>query len=172
MFYELPPLNASLFLIDKQYERRKIKQITKAAGTSILRFVPDLLWAPVTFTQYAIRPLADRIRIRNQSYRIRHGLVFNYGSPESIREKAISYKRRHDFLIGDELTFILLARHTMLRALRRFLKAHNVDMKQFSDQEQTIIKKTNNYSVGTVKAKNVAVGDKSRASGGKGKPSS
>jgi hypothetical protein len=60
----------------------------------------------------------------------------------------------------------------MLRALRRFLKAHDVDMKQFSDQEQTIIKKINKYSVGTVKAKNVAVGDKSRASGGKGKSSS
>ena len=169
MFYELPPLNANLFRIDQQYERRKIKQITKAAGTSILRFVPDLLWAPVTFTQYAIRPLADRIRIRNQSYRIRHGYVFNYGSPRSIRENAISNRRQHDFLIGDELTFILLARHTMLRALRRFLKAHNVDMKQFSDQEQTIIKKINKYSVSTVKAKNVAVGDKSRASGGKGK---
>jgi hypothetical protein len=75
-------------------------------------------------------------------------------------------------LIGDELTFILLARHTMLRALRKFLKAHKVDMKQFADQEQTIIKKINKYNIGKVKAKNVAVGHKPRASGGKGKSGS
>ena len=60
----------------------------------------------------------------------------------------------------------------MLRALRKFLKAHKVDMKQFSDQEQTIIKKISKYNVGTVKAKNVAVGDKSRSSGGQDKSSS
>jgi hypothetical protein len=75
-------------------------------------------------------------------------------------------------VVGDELTFILLARHTMLRALRKYLKAHKVDMKQFSNQEQTIIKKINKYSIGKVKAKNVAVGDKSRAGGGKTKSSS
>ena len=173
MFYVLPPLNTNLLLIDQQYEPRRIKQITKAAGSGILHFVPDLFSAPVTFARYAVRPLADRLRIRNQSYRIRHGYVFNYGSPRSIREDAISYRRQHDFVIGDELTFIYLARHTMLRALRKFLKAHKVDMKQFSDQEQIIIKSINKkYSIGKVKAKNVSVGDKSRASGGKDKSSS
>ena len=60
----------------------------------------------------------------------------------------------------------------MLRALRKFLKAHKIDMKQFSDQEQTIIKRINKYKVGKVKAKNVAVGNKSRASGGKNKSGS
>lgn len=168
MFYGLPPLNTNLLQIDQHYEPLRIKQIARAAGSGLLHFAPDLFWAPVTFTQYAIRPVADRMRIRNQSYRIRHGSVFNYGSPSSIREDAISYRRQHDFVVGDELTFILLARHTMLRALRKFLKAHKVDMKQFSDQEQTIIKRINKYSVGKVKAKNVAVGNRSRASGGKG----
>jgi hypothetical protein len=171
-FYGLPPLNTNLLQIDQRYEPRRIKQIARAIGSGILHFVPGLLWAPVTFTQYAKRPLADWIRIRRQSYRIRHGYVFNYGSSPSIRENAISYGRQHDFVVGDELTFILLARHTMLRALRKFLKAHKVDMKQFSDQEQTIIKKISKYNVGTVKAKNVAVGDKSRSSGGKDKSSS
>ena len=75
-------------------------------------------------------------------------------------------------MVGDELTFILLARHTMLRALRKYLKAHKVDMKQFSDQEHTIIKRINKYSVGKVNAKNVAVGHKSRAGGGKTKSGS
>jgi hypothetical protein len=60
----------------------------------------------------------------------------------------------------------------MLRALRKFLKAYKVDMKQFSDQEQIIIKRINKYSVGKINAKNVAVGDKSRASGGKDKSGS
>jgi hypothetical protein len=52
----------------------------------------------------------------------------------------------------------------MLRALGRFLKQHKVDMKQFEDQEQTIINNINNYNVDKIKAKNVAVGNKSRAS--------
>ena len=172
MFYGLPPLNTNLLLIDQQYEPHRIKQIARATGSGLLHFVPDLLWSPVTFVQYAIRPLADWFRLRSQSYRIQHGYVFNYGSPRSIRENAISYRRQHDFVVGDELTFILLARHTMLRALRRYLKAHKVDMKQFSDQEHTIIKRINKYSVGKVKAKNVAVGDKSHAGGGKTKSGS
>ena len=172
MFYVLPPLNTNLLLIDQQYEPHRIKQVTKAIGSGIRHFVPDLLSAPVTFTQYAVRPVADWFRIRSQSYRIRNGHVFNYGSPPSIRENAISHRRQHDFVIGDERTFILLARHTMLRALRKFLKAHKIDMKQFSDQEQTIIKKINKYKVGKVKAKHVAVGNKSRASGGKNKSGS
>jgi len=171
-FYGLPPLNTNLLLIDQHYEPRRMKQFARAAGAGLLHFVPDLLWSPVTFARYAISPLADRGRIRNQSYRIRHGYVFNYGSPRSIRENAISYRRQHDFVVGDELTFILLARHTMLRALRKYLKAHKVDMKQFSDQEQTIIKRINKYSVGKVKAKNVAVGDKSHSGGGKTKSGS
>jgi hypothetical protein len=171
-FYGLPPLNTNLLLIDQHYEPRRMKQFARAAGAGLLHFVPDLLWSPVTFARYAISPLADRCRIRNQSYRIRHGYVFNYGSPRSIRENAIGHRRQHDFVVGDELTFILLARHTMLRALRKYLKAHKVDMKQFSDQEQTIIKRINKYSVGKVKAKNVAVGDKSHASSGKTKSGS
>ncbi len=172
IFYGLPPLNTNLLLIDQQYEPHRIKQIARATGSGFLHFVPDMLWSPVTFTQYAIRPLADRVRLRNQSYRIQHGYVFNYGSPRSIRETAISHRRQHDFVVGDELTFVLLARHTMLRALRKYLKAHKVDMKQFSNQEQTIIKRINKYSVGKVKAKNVAVGDKSHADGGKAKSGS
>ena len=138
MFYVLPPLNTNLLLIDQQYEPHRIKQVTKAIGSGIRHFVPDLLSAPVTFTQYAVRPVVDWFRIRSQSYRIRNGHVFNYGSPPSIRENAISHRRQHDFVIGDERTFILLARHTMLRALRKFLKAHKIDMKQFSDQEKLI----------------------------------
>ena len=69
--------------------------------------------------------------------------------------------------MGDELTFIYLAQHTMLRALGRFLKAHKVDMKQYDKQAQTLIKKVNKYNVGKVKASNVAIGTKSRAGPGK-----
>jgi hypothetical protein len=65
-------------------------------------------------------------------------------------------------VVGDELTFIYLAEHTMLRALRRFLKAHNIDMKQFDKQAQTLIKQVNKYSVGKVEGENVAIGSKAR----------
>ena len=50
----------------------------------------------------------------------------------------------------------------MLRALRRFLKAHNIDMKQFDKQAQTLIKQVNKYRVGKVEGENVAIGSKAR----------
>ena len=139
----------------------------KAAATGISWFIPALISAPVTFAHYAAVPLTDKIRERKGSYRIRNGYVFNYGSPGSIRENPVSFKRPHDFVVGDELTFIYLAEHTMLRALGRFLKAHNVDMKQYEKQAQTLIKKVNKYNVGKVKASNVAIGTKSRVDAGK-----
>jgi hypothetical protein len=169
-FHVLPPLQTSLLLIDRRYESLRIRQIAKAVATGVRWFVPALLLAPVTFTRYAILPLTNKIRMRHQSYRIRNGYVFNYGSPRSIREYPISYRRPHDFVAGDELTFILLAQHVMLRALGRFLKVHKVDMKQFETQAKSITKKTKSYNVDKIKAKNVAIGDKAHAGGSKNKP--
>ncbi len=166
-FHVLPPLHGNLLEIDHRYEPRKVRQLAKAVAVGIIWFVPALISAPATFARYAILPLGNKCRARNQSYRIRNGYVFNYGSPPSIREGPISYRRPHDFVAGDELTFILLAQHTMMRALGRFLKAHKVDMKQFAEQEQTFIKKVSNYNVDKINAGNVAVGNKSRAGGGK-----
>ncbi len=161
-FRVLPPLHTNLLLVDNRYESHRIRQISEAVATGVLWFVPALALAPGTFARSAILPLIDRIRIRHQSYLIRNGYVFNYGSPRSIREDLISYMRPHDFVAEDELTFILLAQHILLRALRRFLKAHKVDMKQFDAQAKNITKKVNNYNVGKISAKNVAVGDKAK----------
>lgn len=166
-FHVLPPLHTNLLLIDQRYERRRIKQIAKVLATGFLWFIPALLAAPVTFARYAAFPLTSRAHVRRQSYRISHGYVFNYGSPRSIREDPITYRRLHDFVAGDELTFILLAEHTMLRALGNFLYVHKIDMTQFESQQQTIINKTSKYNVDKINANNVAVGSKSRASGNK-----
>ena len=167
LFKGLPPLHSNLLQIDQRYEQRKIRQVTRAVAAGITWFIPALISAPVTFARYAANPLTDKIRERKESYRIRNGYVFNYGSPPSIRENMISYRRAHDFVVGDELTFINLAEHTMLRALGRFLKEHKIDMKQFERQEQTLIKKVNKYNVGEVKAGNVAIGSKAHVDGGK-----
>lgn len=170
-FHVLPPLHTNLLLIDQRYERRRIKQITKVLATGFFWFMPALLAAPVTFVRYAAFPLISKSHVRRQSYRISHGYVFNYGSPRSIREDLITYRRLHDFVAGDELTFILLAEHTMLRALGNFLYSHKIDMSQFESQQQTIINKTSNYNVDKINANNVAVGNKPRASGSKNRSS-
>jgi hypothetical protein len=166
-FHVLPPLHTNLLLIDQRYERRRIKQITKVLATGFIWFIPALLVAPIIFARYAAFPFTSKAHIRRQSYRISHGYVFNYGSPRSIREDPITYRRLHDFVAGDELTFILLAEHTMLRALGNFLYVHKIDMSQFESQQQTIINKTSKYNVDKINANNVAVGSKSRASGNK-----
>jgi len=169
MFHVLPPLHSNLLLVDRLYELPFVAQIPKAMATGVLWFVPALALAPVTLARYAALPFIEILRTSEQTYRIRCGYVFNYGSPRSIREAPISYRRPHDFVAGDGLTFIVLAQHTLLRALGRFLKVHKVDMKQFASQEQVIINKVNKYNVDKISAQNVAVGNKPTASGNKKK---
>ena len=161
------PCDSNLLLIDQLYGLPMIRHATKAMAIGFLRFMLALISSPVTFARYAVLPLAEIVRMRAQSYHIRNGYVFNYGSSRSIREDLISYRRPHDFVAGDELTFILLTRHTQIRALRTFLRAHEVDMNQFASQEQAIVDKTNSYNVGEVYVQDVAVGTESRAGGSK-----
>jgi len=138
MFHVLPPLDNDLRLADRRYELTVVAQILKAMAAGVLWFAPALVLAPVTFARYAAVPLIDKVRMRHQSRRIRNGYVFNYGSSPSIRD-FISHQQSHDFMAGDVQAFVSLAQHTLLRALRRFLKTHKMDMKQFADQEQTIV---------------------------------
>ena len=167
MFHVLPPLHTNLLLVDRRYELPVVAQIPKAMATGVLWFAPALVSAPVALARYAAVPFIEMARTLEQSYRIRRGYVFNYGSPRSIREDPISYRRPHDFVAGDGLTFIVLAQHTLLRALGRFLKMHKVDMKQFASQERVIINKVNKYNIDKISGQNVAVGNKSHAGGDK-----
>lgn len=170
-FKILPPLHESFLHIDHWYERSKATQVVTAMIAGFAWSVPALVASPVQIGRYASVPLFDQARERRQSYRIRHGYVFNYGSRRSIRELATGYTRPHYFLTQDELTFALLAESTMFQALRGFLEDHNIDMEQFNAQERTFINNVSNYNIGSIRAGNVAVGNKSRA-GGRGKSDS
>jgi hypothetical protein len=110
-------------------------------------------------------PLQDKSRKNKQSYAIRNGYVFDYGSLSSIREDAIGAGtgRLHYFLAQDELTFILLAEHTLYRALGRFLEEHKIDLEQFEEQQKTFIKNVSKYNIDKVSGANIAVGNKSKA---------
>jgi hypothetical protein len=165
-FHVLPPLHSNFHLVDRRYELPVIAQIPKAMATGMLWFVPALVSAPVNLARYAAGPLIEKAQTLEQSYRIRRGYVFNYGSPRSIREAPISYRRPHAFVVGDEWTFITLAQNALLKALEKFFKAHKIDMKQFTSQAKSI-NRINKYNVGKIKAQNVAVGNKSHAGGDK-----
>lgn len=163
MFYVLPPLNTHFLVIDQLYELPVMWQVSKAMATGLLSFGPALVSAPVNLARYATVPVKEMAHRAKQSYRIRRGQVFNYGSPRSIREGPISYRRPHDFVAEDVLTFVVLGHHTLLRALGIFLNAHNVDMQRFDSQEQVIYSKVNKYNVDNLRAQNVTFGNKSHA---------
>jgi hypothetical protein len=172
-FHVLPPLHTDFLLVDRRYELPVVGQIPKAMTTGVLWFAPALVSAPVMLAYHAILPFIEMARTLAQSYRIRHGYAFNYGAPRSIREIAVSDRRLHEFVAVDWLTFIALAQHTLLTALRGFLESHKVDMRQFSSQERVIIRsKVNKYNVDKINGHNVAFGDKPRASGDKKKSGS
>jgi hypothetical protein len=166
-FQVLPPLQDRFLDIDRRFESRPVVQCLQAAVTGLQLAIPALLLSPVGLWRYAKMPFDDWMRRRRQAYAIGHGYVFNYGSAKSIREGAVGNDRLHYFLAQDELTFVLLAQHTMLRALGDFLDAHKVDMEQFKEQEKTYITNISNYNVNDFHAENVAVGGKSRAGNGK-----
>jgi hypothetical protein len=161
-FQVLPPLREFFLQIDSRYELPRIRQVVNALAAGVTGFAPALFSSPVQLARYLTMPLADRRRIKKQSYAIRNGLVFDYGSERSIREDALGSERLHYFLAQDELTFILLAEHTMFRALSNFLRDHRVDMEQFEAQEKVFINNVSKYNINEVKAKNVSVGNKSR----------
>ena len=172
-FHVLPPLHTDFLLVDRRYELPVVGQIPKAMTTGVLWFAPALVSAPVMLAYHAILPFIEMARTLAQSYRIRHGYAFNYGAPRSIREIAVSDRRLHEFVAVDWLTFIALAQHTLVTALRGFLESHKVDMRQFSSQERVIIRsKVNKYNVDKINGHNVAFGDKPRASGDKKKSGS
>jgi len=166
-FQVLPPLQDRFLDIDRRFENRPAVQCLYAALTGLKLVIPAFLQSPVRLWRYATMPLDDWRRRRRQAYAIGHGYVFNYGSIKSIREGAVGNDRLHYFLAQDELTFILLAQHTMLRALGEFLDAHKIDMEQFKEQEKNYITNISNYNVNDFHAENVAVGGKARAGGGK-----
>jgi hypothetical protein len=166
-FQVLPPLQDRFLDIDRRFESRPAMQCLQAAGTGVKLAIPSLLQSPVRLWRYAMTPVDDWRRQRRQAYAIEHGYVFNYGSMKSIREGAVGNDRLHYFLAQDELTFILLAEHTILRALGSFLDAHKIDMEQFNEQEKTYITKISNYNVNDFRAENVAVGGKASAGAGK-----
>ena len=164
-FQVVPPLKEHFLEIDSRYELPRTRQVVNALAAGVAGFAPALILSPVRLVRYLRTPLDDQMRIKKQSYAIDNGVVFDYGSERSIREDAIGSGRLHYFLAQDELTFILLAQHTMLRALGNFLQAHKIDMEQFEAQEKTLINNFSKYNINEVKAQNVAVGDKSRVDG-------
>ena len=166
-FQVLPPLRKHFLEIDSRYELPRARQVVNALIAGVAGFAPSLISSPVRLARYLRMPLDDRRRLKKQSYAIRNGLVFDYGSERSIREDALGSERLHYFLAQDELTFILLAEHTMFRALSNFLHAHNVDMEQFEAQEKTFINNVSKYNINEVKAQNVSVGNKSRVDNSK-----
>jgi hypothetical protein len=165
-FQVLPPLRKEFLEIDNRYELPKARQLVNALGAGVQGFAPALISSPVRLARYLKTPLDDQKSIRQQSYAIRNGLVFDYGSGQSIRELARGRELLHYFLAEDGVTFILLARHTVLRALGNFLAEHKIDMEQFETQEKTFINNVSKYNINQVRAQNVAVGDQSRVDGG------
>jgi hypothetical protein len=163
-FRVLPPLSFDFLLLDSRYDLPKARQLLNVTASGIVGAIPALLLAPAQIIRYCARPLIDEFRKRGQIYRIQHGLVFDYGSLESIRESASGYNRLHYFLAQDEWTYVLLAEHTLLRALGTFLDAHKIDLENFKSQENTFIKNVNKTRFQDFTATNFAAGKKARAS--------
>jgi hypothetical protein len=168
-FRVLPPLSSNFLLLDTLYDLPKARQLINTAVAGSIWAIPALLLAPVEMLRYGVRPLMAHSHRKRQAYKIQHGLVFDYGSLESIRESASGYNRLHYFLARDEWTYVLLAEHTLLRVLGKFLDEHKVDLEHFKSQENTFIKNVNKTKFQDFTAENVAAGKNAQAGGRRSK---
>jgi hypothetical protein len=161
-FYVLPPLAKVFLEIDKYYEQPPARQLLGSALAGMVRGVPALVSSPVYVVRNMLRPVRDRARKQRQEYRIKHGQVFNYGAPPSIRQYAWGLTERHYFLARDHWTYVYLAEHTLLKTIEAFLVNHKIDLEMFTSQQNTFIKLVSNTNVDEINAENVAVGSKNK----------
>jgi hypothetical protein len=161
-FRALPPLKADFLGIDRFWELSLRRQLRDSLGAGLLTMVPALLASPSKAIKTHHQPHVARRRQSWQRRMIERGYVFDYGAENSIWEDACGSQRHHYFLARDETMYILLARQTLIRAVRTFLDEHGVDLGQFDDQVKIILDKSIN--VGNISDSfGVVVGDNSSA---------
>ena len=165
-FQVLPPLKDQFLQIDRLYETSRYRQVSTSLLTGIRMVVPALFSSPFKVVRTWRLPRIARRRQAHQSHAIRKGYVFDYGAQQSIREDACGTRRRHYFLARDETMYLLLAQQTLTRAVRVFLKDHNVYLEQFDDQVKIIF--DNSIKVGNINnSTGVTIGDNNNNSSAK-----
>jgi hypothetical protein len=159
-FQVLPPLKDRFLIIDQFYERSRSRQFRISLWLGLRTTIPELLKSPYRVLRTWRRPHIARRHQSQQSRAIERGFVFDYGAQRSIREDACGTQRRHYFLARDEKMYMLLAQQTLTRAIELFLKEHNVDLGQFSEQVKIIF--DNSIKVGDISnSTGVTIGDNS-----------
>jgi hypothetical protein len=151
-FRVLAPLHRNFLHIDRQYRVPAHHQLKQSLQAGMREMVHELIGAPFKTAQAWYRPRSARRRERGQRYAIEHGYVFDYGARASIRERASGRHRHHYFLQRDEVMYVLLAQQALSEAVGGFLHDHKVDLGEFNEQVNVIVKRTLNYfSFGDIK---------------------
>jgi len=159
-FQVLPPLKDKFLEIDQFYELSRYHQLRGSLWRGLCETVPALLRSPYEALRTRSRPHIVRRHQSRQSHAIKRGYVFDYGAQRSIREDACGTRRQHYFLARDETMYVLLAQQTLTRAVEIFLKDHNVDLGQFTEQVKVIF--DNSIKVGDISnSTGVTIGDNS-----------
>jgi hypothetical protein len=166
-FQVLPPLKDIFLQIDRLCETSRYHQVSSSLLNGLREVVPALLISPFKVVRTWRLPRIARRHQAHQSHAIKRGYVFDYGAQRSIREDACGRRRRHYFLARDETMYLLLAQQTLTRAVRSFLKDHNVYLEQFDDQVKIIF--DNSIKVGNISnSTGVTIGDNNNSSSANG----
>jgi hypothetical protein len=162
-FQVLPPLREQFLEIDRLYETSRYHQVSSSLLIGLRNVVPALLSSPFKIVRTWRQPRIAKRHQAHDSRAINRGYVFDYGAQHSIREDACGTRRRHYFLARDETMYLLLAQQTLTRAVRVFLKDHNVYLEQLDEQIKIIF--DNSIKVGNISnSTGVTIGDNNNAS--------
>lgn len=130
-FHVLPPPGKLSQDIDKLYDEPVAEQLWKALWQGLLYAVPVFLISPFAVAKHGWNWGRTKARRGVQSWKIRRGQVFDYGAARSIREDFSGSGTEDYFIERDQGMIIMLAQETLLRAVRNFLKQHNIDLGEF-----------------------------------------
>lgn len=160
-FHVLPPLTKLLPDIDGLYRQPVALQLLSALGRALLRAVPYFLLSPLALAGHGKHKVDVKAGNRLLAWKIRRGLVFDFGAEESIREAKSGFGSHACLIEHDQIMAVMVAQETLLQAVRNFLDSHGVDLTEFEGEVQVVTYSTEKkYNRGSV-ATGIVVGDMS-----------
>lgn len=165
-YYVLRPIRRQFRSIDRRYNRSRCQQLWKSYRWGAKRFLPALANAPFLLISDIRGWTAEKKRISRQLAAIRNGQDFDYGASRSVREMACGVTPDHHFLERDEIMYVLMSQVTLMRAIRVFLRKHDVSLGEFDEQVQAITQvtfKRYNINISDVSDSAIAIGKNTSA---------
>lgn len=164
----LTPIDGLNRTIETVYTQISLLQILRRIAKAVLWCFVYFWWSPANVLYRLLHPLYKVVHDWFEDWLISEDPAFDYGTGESLREKACSsflYRRYGQKLDGDMNQKVV--EQTALDALVQFLEEHDIDTADLKEREATLLNNGVIMSGGQINAHSVSMGKGARSILGK-----